>query len=102
MREAILAVDILTAQTDTAEEYLNMLERHGDAARKEGADVAWDRHTLRWREIWEKSTIEVLRSTNSSQNVTHLTQMYIATRSVSLYMALDPHHNSNRGAHIGT
>eukprot|EP01044_Picomonas_judraskeda_P014538 COSAG03_NODE_2322_length_2880_cov_45.825853_3_plen_228_part_00 len=79
---AALSVHVLSAQTDSAADYVRLLRQQVVASASPlRARLA---HTDQWAQIWGRSRVEVLRSTNRSQDVTHTTGMYIATRYIAL------------------
>jgi hypothetical protein len=77
-----LSVHVLSAQTDSPADYVSLLRQQ--VAGSPSDSQAQLAHTEQWAQIWGRSRIEVLRSTNSSQDVTHTTGMYIATRYIAL------------------
>ena len=79
---ATLSVHILSAQTDSADDFVTQLRQK--IASSPSLTQARIAHTEQWAKIWGRSRIEILRSTNRSQDVAHTTGMAIATRFIAL------------------
>ena len=79
---AVLSVHVLSAQTETAAEYEHMLRQKARTA--PALAQARAANGQEWARIWGRSRLQVLKSTNATQNVTHTTAMYVATRFIAL------------------
>jgi hypothetical protein len=79
---AELRVHVLSAKTATVQEYVSALRHVVSAAPSFAASrVA---HAAQWSSIWGRSRVQILSSTNASQNVEHTTAMFVATRYIAL------------------
>jgi alpha-L-fucosidase 2 len=79
---ASLRVHVLSAQTDSADDYVSLLRR--TVAASPPPPQARAAHTAEWAGIWGRSRLQILRSTNTSQDVHHTTGMFVATRFIAL------------------
>lgn len=66
----------------TASDYLSLLRQK--VAASPSLSQAKQTHVKQWAEIWGRSRVQILRSTNTSQVVAHTTAMYVATRFIAL------------------
>lgn len=62
--------------------YLSRLRRK--VASSPSIEQAKEAHVNQWTEIWGRSRLQILRSSNTSQDVTHTSAMYVATRFIAL------------------
>ena len=58
-RRLEIAIHVLTAQTDTAEQWVEKLDAIVAEERKTGLDKAWQAHTQWWQDFWNRSWIYV-------------------------------------------
>jgi hypothetical protein len=58
-RRLEIAIHVLTAQTDTAEQWVEKLDAIVAEERKTGLDKAWQAHTQWWQAFWNRSWIYV-------------------------------------------
>ena len=75
-RRLDIAIHLLGAQTDTAEQWVEKLNSIVDEAGKTGLDKAWQAHCTWWQEFWNRSWIDV----KTPEDATPATAEQVAAR----------------------